>query len=722
MSALIDSEEEKVQFSPLLLEEFALKFYEIIRSEDQYRCFDPLMTQKDIIHNLMKVFKSITVRYLKKLKNNSIKDLKCNIRNNLKEEFMATNQTNDSQKSIFKGKNYQNNQIMKTLHDNFTKIIKDLEKKTITEFTNKITKQFNGILNDFSKLIQNSEYGCAPKFKNNNSQCESIYNNCKPFSHSKESYYFHIDQLTCQLCDTIGHTADKCSKYLGQEKKRRNRSRRRKNNNRFPFWLKKNKNNNTIKHRINISTESLHIEAYLKNIKILLTIDTNLDICCIKHTLIPHGQIIKNVPILLTGPNNEHLIVLGSTLVHVMINSQTFEILTYVVKNLSCAMIIGNDILNKHNAQINFKNETLTLSKSITTRTYNNHENHYINQIKEEPIDLFATDSSYSIAHCISADLKMSRGIAATIKKIFGDATPILSSLNPKIGDVIPIRLTNRIVYFLITKNKCFHTSRLSNIKISIKKLKETMLKQHDLKIAIPTTAIGQDNYDWTIIKQMIYAEFYDTNINLLICYNNIKKTTTTRKTKELNEVLNRTLNFKLKQTVLEKNINELNIEDKFALAIYREFVPGENVPGDGNCGIYALCNALNDGKCYEVTTIPKILDLLNLSCLPNYYWSDDELASLADHYGHNTYVYNDYNNTGHVYQNNDNKKRPSIVLYNVNNNTHWIPGKKSIEESSKIPIKIITTNNIVPLQNIIKKVQESVEINYNTTPSSLYL
>lgn len=439
-----------------------------------------------------------------------------------------------------------------------------------------------------------------------------------------------------------------------------------------------------------------------------MTIDTGANICCMRHTLVPHTQIIKNVSVVLTGPNNEPLTVLGSTIIQVTINSQKFEILTYVVKDLSCTFIIGNDFLTKHKAHIDFETETLTLNKYITIKTHNHCKNASINKIKEETINIFTTEPSYSIAHCISADLKMSRGIASLIKTVFGDATPILSNFNVKIGDAIPIKLKNRTIYFLVTKNRYFHKPKLDDIKKSIKNLKKIMITQHDFKLAIPTIAAGLDKCNWTIIKQIIYAEFHDTNINVLICHINNKHITNTWKTKEHNELLHLTTN--LNQIILEENTNKPNTEDDIALAIFSKFKPGENVPGDGNCGIYALCNALNDGKINNIISISKILDLLNMTCLPNYYWSDDELASIADNYGHDTYVFNDTNKMGYVYQDNNNETRPLIMLYNVNNNTHWIPGTKSIKESSKIPIKIITTNNIIPLQSIIKKVNETIK------------
>jgi len=97
-------------------------------------------------------------------------------------------------------------------------------------------------------------------------------------------------------------------------------------------------------------------------------------------------------------------------------------------------------------------------------------------------------------------------------------------------------------------------------------------------------------------------------------------------------------------------------------------------------------------------------LELLNLNKLPNYWWADDELASIAIHYGFNTYIYDDTTKNGMVYSK-ENHDRSPIVLYNVNNNTHWIPGTKSTKPSIKIPIKYINTKNKITIHVIIQNI-----------------
>lgn len=53
-------------------------------------------------------------------------------------------------------------------------------------------------------------------------------------------------------------------------------------------------------------------------------------------------------------------------------------------------------------------------------------------------------------------------------------------------------------------------------------------------------------------------------------------------------------------------------------------------------------------------------------------------------------------------------------MLYNVNSNTHWIPGTISRNKSNKIPNNIIYINNVTPIKNIKRDLitKKSTKIN----------
>lgn len=208
------------------------------------------------------------------------------------------------------------------------------------------------------------------------------------------------------------------------------------------------------------------------------------------------------------------------------------------------------------------------------------------------------------------------------------------------------------------------------------------MNKLHDYKIVIPTIAAELNKRNWSMTKQLIYHEFQNSNIELLICHKNTNNITNSWKTKEHEKIINlihdhyhynkiikniNNINNNFNNNTklysnnhnINKNINhdtdninklesiyyDHNVDDNNEIkSIFNNYKPGENVLGDGNCGLYALCNALNDNKQEKITSIGQLLELLQLSDLPGHWWSDNELASIASYYNHdNIYIYITY-------------------------------------------------------------------------------
>ncbi|KAE9536204.1 hypothetical protein AGLY_007427 [Aphis glycines] len=82
---------------------------------------------------------------------------------------------------------------------------------------------------------------------------------------------------------------------------------------------------------------------------------TILNICCIKHDILPKNQTILNQTINLVGPDNQPLMI---------------SYLTYTVKNLSSPIILRNDFLIKNNAHIDYEDKIMTLNNNIKTKLY----------------------------------------------------------------------------------------------------------------------------------------------------------------------------------------------------------------------------------------------------------------------------------------------------------------------------------------------------------------
>ena len=109
-----------------------------------------------------------------------------------------------------------------------------------------------------------------------------------------------------------------------------------------PFESAKLTNKNNIL-KISNNPNTLHIFAQLNQKEISIIIDTGANICCIKRDILQNNQIILNKTINLVGPDNQPLMVLGSTHIEITIENHVFHILTYIVKDLSSTIILGNN-------------------------------------------------------------------------------------------------------------------------------------------------------------------------------------------------------------------------------------------------------------------------------------------------------------------------------------------------------------------------------------------
>lgn len=138
--------------------------------------------------------------------------------------------------------------------------------------------------------------------------------------------------------------------------------------------------------------------------------------------------------------------------------------------------------------------------------------------------DLFDVDNDYSFAHCISLDCKMGKGIAKTFDERYPELKSSLilylksNKMNYK-PTVIGYRVNDkRVIYNLITKPYYYNKPTYESLKDSLIKLKETLLKTDDRKIAMPKIGCGLDRLKWEKVELIIKEVFDDMDIDILVC------------------------------------------------------------------------------------------------------------------------------------------------------------------------------------------------------------
>lgn len=71
-----------------------------------------------------------------------------------------------------------------------------------------------------------------------------------------------------------------------------------------------------------------------------------------------------------------------------------------------------------------------------------------------------------------------------------------------------------------------YHKPKYEDLKNSIHNLKLQAIKTNISKIAMPTLDSEPHKFNWSIVKQLIYSEFQNNNIEIHIYYKNEKDIT----------------------------------------------------------------------------------------------------------------------------------------------------------------------------------------------------
>jgi len=128
--------------------------------------------------------------------------------------------------------------------------------------------------------------------------------------------------------------------------------------------------------------------------------------------------------------------------------------------------------------------------------------------------DLFS--SSDCLAHCVSEDLEMGKGIATSFRDKFGQVD-VLKSQKRKPGQVAYISVSGRYIFYLITKQKYFEKPKYSTLYESLVELRDLCIKYGITDVSVPKIGCGLDKLDWNMVKMYLNSIFKDTPIAITV-------------------------------------------------------------------------------------------------------------------------------------------------------------------------------------------------------------
>ena len=137
----------------------------------------------------------------------------------------------------------------------------------------------------------------------------------------------------------------------------------------------------------------------------------------------------------------------------------------------------------------------------------------------EENRDLFSVPEEYHLAHCISADFALGKGIALQFNQRF-DLKRRLRENHPGYlerfpgGDCI---LEGRVLN-LVTKRRYFHKPTIDTMRAALEQMRAICGEAGILHLAMPMIGAGLDRLLWEEVSAQIKSVFRETDVDILVC------------------------------------------------------------------------------------------------------------------------------------------------------------------------------------------------------------
>jgi len=132
--------------------------------------------------------------------------------------------------------------------------------------------------------------------------------------------------------------------------------------------------------------------------------------------------------------------------------------------------------------------------------------------------DLFKSGSGANLAHCVSVDLRMGKGVATLFKKQFGGVDE-LRAQQLGIGDVGVLVRGERYVYYLITKQYYYEKPIYADLETSLVAMREHAVKYGVTEICMPRIGCGLDGMQWHRVRELLDKVFAPSNIRIKVYY-----------------------------------------------------------------------------------------------------------------------------------------------------------------------------------------------------------
>lgn len=134
--------------------------------------------------------------------------------------------------------------------------------------------------------------------------------------------------------------------------------------------------------------------------------------------------------------------------------------------------------------------------------------------------DLFTCPPTSALAHCVSVDMHMGKGIATIFKKRFGRLQELWNQ-NVGVGGVAVLMTgkdKTRPVYYLVTKTHYYGKPTYQSLEDSLVAMKTHLISNTTCReLSIPRLGCGLDGLSWSVVRSIIDRVFAGTGVEITL-------------------------------------------------------------------------------------------------------------------------------------------------------------------------------------------------------------
>lgn len=130
--------------------------------------------------------------------------------------------------------------------------------------------------------------------------------------------------------------------------------------------------------------------------------------------------------------------------------------------------------------------------------------------------DLFAAPLSMALGHAITSDIAMGGSVIEQFRQHYHQFRDIEKG-RPTVGSLVVFKEQGRMIYNLVTKEKFYDFTTLTNLHICLQEMRHHMILNCVTQLGLPRLCCGHDRLLWADVYTILVNVFRFTPIEVTV-------------------------------------------------------------------------------------------------------------------------------------------------------------------------------------------------------------